>query len=50
MPIILLSAKAFVFDIEHFLKLGVDRCLTKPVELSELADTARRLIDETFEG
>ncbi len=49
-PIILLSSKAFVFDIEHFLKLGVDRCLTKPVELSELADTARRLIDETFEA
>ena len=46
-PIIMLSAKAFVFDIEHFLKLGVDRCLSKPVELSELASTARRLIDES---
>ena len=46
-PIILLSAKAFVFDIERFLKLGVDRCLSKPVALSELATTARRLIDET---
>ena len=46
-PIILLSARAFVFDIEHFLKLGVDRCLSKPVELSEIASTARRLIDET---
>jgi len=49
-PIILLSAKAFVFDIEHFLKLGVDRCLTKPVELSELASTVRRLIDESVES
>ncbi len=46
-PIILLSSKAFVFDIERFLKLGVDRCLSKPVELVEVATTARRLIDET---
>jgi signal transduction histidine kinase/CheY-like chemotaxis protein len=45
-PIILLSSKAFVFDIERFLKLGVDRCLSKPVTLSEVAITARRLIDE----
>ena len=46
-PIILLSSRAFVFDIERFLKLGVDRCLSKPVPLLELAKTARRLIDET---
>lgn len=46
-PIILLSSKAFVFDIERFLKLGVDRCLSKPVTLSEVATTARRLIDES---
>ena len=46
-PIILLSAKAFVFDIERFLKLGVDRCLSKPISLSEIAMTSRRLIDET---
>lgn len=46
-PIILLSADAFVFDIEQFLKLGVDRCLTKPIQLKELALSARRLIDET---
>jgi len=45
-PIILLSSKAFVFDIERFLKLGVDRCLSKPVALSEVAMTVRRLIDE----
>lgn len=45
-PIVLLSSKAFVFDIERFLKLGVDRCLSKPVPLGELALTARRLIDE----
>lgn len=46
-PIILLSADAFIFDIEQFLKLGVDRCLTKPIKLKELALSARRLIDET---
>ncbi|MCB0325182.1 MAG: response regulator [Bdellovibrionales bacterium] len=45
-PLILLSARAFVFDIERFLKLGVDRCLSKPVSLGDLAITARRLIDE----
>jgi CheY-like chemotaxis protein len=45
-PIILLSARAFVFDIERFLKLGVDRCLSKPVSLSEVAVTSRRLIDQ----
>jgi len=47
MPIILLSARAFVFDIERFLKLGVDRCLSKPVALAEVALTSRRLIDQT---
>jgi len=46
-PIILLSSRAFVFDVERFLKLGVDRCLSKPVPLGELAATARRLIDES---
>lgn len=46
-PIILLSSRAFVFDIERFLRLGVDRCLSKPVELSEIALTARQLIDES---
>ncbi len=47
LPIVMLSSKAFVFDIERFLKLGVDRCLSKPVDLSEIAATARQLIDET---
>ena len=46
-PIVVTSAKAFVFDIEHFLKLGVDRCLTKPVRLSELGSSVRQIIDET---
>lgn len=46
LPVIVLSSKAFVFDIERYLKLGVDRCLSKPVELSEIAMTTRQLIDE----
>lgn len=45
-PLVLLTSRAFVFDIERFLKLGVDRCLSKPVNLSEVAKTVRRLIDE----
>ena len=49
-PIVLMSSKAFVFDIERFLKLGVDRCLTKPIKLQELALTVRRLIDEASGG
>ena len=44
-PTILLSSRAFVFDIERFLKLGVDICLSKPVSLAELSNTVRRLID-----
>ena len=46
-PVVLVSARAFVFDIEQLLKSGVDRCLAKPVDLHELADTLRLLIDET---
>jgi signal transduction histidine kinase/CheY-like chemotaxis protein len=49
-PIILISSRGFVFDIENYLKLGIDRCLVKPVQLRELAFTARKLIDGTFQG
>lgn len=41
-PLILLSSRAFVFDLERYLKLGVERCLPKPAPLKELAN----LIDE----
>lgn len=44
-PIILLSSRAFVFDIEKFLKLGVDRCLSKPLELKALGLICKELID-----
>jgi signal transduction histidine kinase len=36
-PFLLLSNNAFTYDIEKFIKAGVDRCLTKPIPLKELA-------------
>jgi len=44
-PIILLSSRGFVFDIEKYLKAGVDRCVTKPVELKKLGKVCRELLD-----
>jgi signal transduction histidine kinase/CheY-like chemotaxis protein len=46
-PLIIMSGKAFIFDLEHFIRLGVDRCLSKPFSLAELSGTIRKLIDET---
>jgi signal transduction histidine kinase/ActR/RegA family two-component response regulator len=45
-PLIIMSGKAFVFDLERFIRLGVDRCLSKPFSLVELAATVKKLIDE----
>lgn len=45
LPVLLLSSRAFVFDIEAFLRAGVDRCLAKPLQLRELAKFCRHLID-----
>ncbi len=45
LPIVLLSSRAFVFDIEKYLKIGVDRCLSKPVTLKELGAICRTLLD-----
>ncbi|WKZ56642.1 MAG: hybrid sensor histidine kinase/response regulator [Bdellovibrionota bacterium] len=45
LPVLLLSSRAFVFDIETYLKSGVDRCLSKPLQLKELARSCRNLID-----
>ncbi len=39
LPIILLSSRAFSFDVEQYLRAGVDKCFAKPVELQELART-----------
>lgn len=50
LPIILVSSKGFVFDIEKYLKSGIDRCLIKPLRLAELAQIARQLLDGTFNG
>jgi signal transduction histidine kinase/CheY-like chemotaxis protein len=47
LPVILLSSKAFVFDIEYYLKLGVDRCISKPIELKQLVKTVRKVLDES---
>lgn len=47
-PLIVISGKAFVFDLEHFIRLGVDRCLSKPFSLSELSFTVKKIIDETI--
>lgn len=44
-PIILLSSDAFEFDIEQFIRVGVDRIMTKPFPLRELAFSIRISID-----
>lgn len=50
LPIVLISSRAFTFDIERYLRSGVDRCLIKPLKLREIAQTCRDLIDGTFRG
>jgi len=45
LPCVLLSSRAFVFDIEKYLRAGVDRCLTKPVDMRMLAQTCRDVLD-----
>ena len=39
-----------MFDIEKYLKAGIDRCLIKPVKLAELGQVCRQLLDGTFSG
>jgi len=43
--IVLASSRAFTFDVEKYLKSGIDRCLSKPVPLKELGHTCREVID-----
>ncbi len=50
LPLLLLSSRAFVFDIEKYLRVGVDRCLIKPLDLHALSTTCRELIDGTYQG
>ena len=46
LPVIVLTSRAFVYDVEKYLAAGADRCLIKPVPLGELARICRELIDE----
>lgn len=48
LPIVLISSHGFVFDIERFLKAGVDRCLVKPIQFAEVGRVCRDLIDSYF--
>jgi signal transduction histidine kinase/DNA-binding NarL/FixJ family response regulator len=50
LPVILVSSKGFVFDIERYLKSGIDRCLIKPLKMAELTHICRQLLDGTFNG
>ncbi len=45
-PIVLLTTRAFTFDVEKYLKMGIDRCLFKPVHLHDLGQVCREIIDE----
>lgn len=49
-PVMLFTSRAFAFDIEKYLKLGIDRCLVKPVELKKLGIICRELIDGIHSG
>lgn len=45
-PIIIISPSAFSFDAENYLKLGVDRFLSKPINYAETSQALRQLLDE----
>ena len=45
LPTILVSSRAFVFDVERYLRAGVDRCLSKPLDMKGLGRTCREAID-----
>lgn len=45
LPVVLISSRAFAFDIEKYLKAGIDLCLVKPFPLKRLASICRKLID-----
>ncbi len=44
-PVLLLTRRAFLADVEHYLREDVDRCLPKPVRLAELARACRKALD-----
>jgi len=45
LPTILVSSRAFVFDIEKYLRAGVDRCLSKPLDMKGLGRICREVLD-----
>jgi CheY-like chemotaxis protein len=49
-PVVLLTRNAFLVDVERYLREDIDRCLTKPVRLEELAVACRQAIDLTRGG
>jgi CheY-like chemotaxis protein len=44
-PVLLLTRRAFLADVERYLREEVDRCLAKPVRLVELARACRAALD-----
>lgn len=46
-PVLLLTRRAFLADVERYLREDVDRCLPKPVRLAELARACQTALDYT---
>ncbi len=46
LPIVLVSSRAFVFDIEKQLRAGIDRSLVKPVALHDLTKICDELTED----
>ncbi len=44
LPIIALTSRAFDFDTERYLSIGIDRCISKPIEFNELATALNELL------
>lgn len=49
-PMLLITSRAFSFDIEHYIRSGVDRCLVKPLDLVEFSQTCKQLMDAEYRG
>ena len=47
LPIIVVSSRSFVFDVEKYLRAGIDLCLAKPLALKKLGASCRTLIDQS---
>lgn len=49
-PVVMATSRGFVFDIEKYLRAGVDRCLVKPVKLAELGRICHELLVDASAG